>query len=143
MLKKTAAAVALVCLSTWIGSAQDAKAVIASASAAIGVDQLRAIQYSATGFDFALGQSYNPESPWHRFINKSYTRAIDFQVPSSRVERVRLQGLEKFLEEQLHPENIDDADVENRIAFAQLVQERGRLTDGLHDDRDGSAFGIR
>ena len=92
MLKKTAAAVALVCLSTWMGSAQDAKAVIASASAAIGVDQLRSIQYSATGFDFALGQSYNPDSPWPRFINKSYTRAIDFQVPSSRVERVRLQG---------------------------------------------------
>ena len=92
MLKKTAAAVALVCLSTWIGSAQDATAVIASASAAIGVDQLRSIQYSATGFDFALGQSYNPDSPWPRFINKSYTRAIDFQVPSSRVERVRLQG---------------------------------------------------
>jgi glyoxylase-like metal-dependent hydrolase (beta-lactamase superfamily II) len=95
MLKKTATAVAaaaFVGMASWVGLAQDAKPVIAAASAAIGVDQLKTVQYSATGFDFALGQSYNPDSPWPKFINKSYTRAIDFQVPSSRVERVRLQG---------------------------------------------------
>jgi glyoxylase-like metal-dependent hydrolase (beta-lactamase superfamily II) len=92
MLKKAAAAVALAVMLPWVGAAQDAKAVIATASAAIGVDQLRTIQYSATGFDFALGQSYNPEAPWPKFINKSYTRAVDFQLGASRVERVRLQG---------------------------------------------------
>jgi glyoxylase-like metal-dependent hydrolase (beta-lactamase superfamily II) len=95
MLKKTAAAVAAAAFigtASWVGVAQDAKPVIAAASAAIGVDQLKTVQYSATGFDFALGQSYNPDSPWPKFINKSYTRAIDFQVPASRVERVRLQG---------------------------------------------------
>ena len=95
MLKKTAAVVAaaaFVGMASWVGQAQDAKPVIAAAAAAIGVDQLKTVQYSATGFDFALGQSYNPEAPWPKFINKSYTRAIDFQVPSSRVERVRLQG---------------------------------------------------
>ena len=92
MLKKTAAVVAFAGLLTWGASAQDAKSVIGAASAAIGVDQLKTVQYSATGFDFALGQSYNPEAPWPKFINKSYTRAIDFQVPASRVERVRLQG---------------------------------------------------
>ena len=92
MLKKAAAVVALAVMLPWVGAAQDAKAVIAAASAAIGVDQLRTIQYSATGFDFALGQSYNPEAPWPKFINKSYTRAVDFQLAASRVERVRLQG---------------------------------------------------
>jgi hypothetical protein len=92
MLRKAAAVVALAATLPWVGAAQDAKAVIAAASAAIGVDQLRTIQYAATGFDFALGQSYNPEAPWPKFINKSYTRAIDFQVPASRVERVRFQG---------------------------------------------------
>jgi glyoxylase-like metal-dependent hydrolase (beta-lactamase superfamily II) len=95
MLNKTATAVAaaaFVGMGSWVGHAQDAKPVIAAASGAIGVDQLKTVQYSATGFDFALGQSYNPDSPWPRFINKSYTRAIDYQVPSSRVERVRLQG---------------------------------------------------
>ena len=92
MLKNTAVAVAFAGLLTWGASAQDAKSVIGAASAAIGVDQLKTVQYSATGFDFALGQSFNPEAPWPKFINKSYTRAIDFQVPASRVERVRLQG---------------------------------------------------
>ena len=92
MLKKAAAVVALAVMLPWVGAAQDAKSVIAAASAAIGVDQLRTIQYSATGFDFALGQSYNPEAPWPKFINKSYTRAVDFQLAASRVERVRLQG---------------------------------------------------
>jgi glyoxylase-like metal-dependent hydrolase (beta-lactamase superfamily II) len=92
MLKKAVAAVAFVGMASWVGLAQDAKSVISAASAAMGVEQLRTVQYSATGFDFALGQSYNPDSPWPKFINKSYTRSIDFQVPSSRVERVRLQG---------------------------------------------------
>ena len=92
MLKNTAVAVAFAGLLTWGASAQDAKSVIEAASAAIGVDQLKTVQYSATGFDFALGQSFNPEAPWPKFINKSYTRAIDFQVPASRVERIRLQG---------------------------------------------------
>ena len=74
------------------GSAQDAKAVIASASKAMGVETLKTIQYSATGFDFALGQAPNAASPWPKFINKSYTRAIDFEAPASRVARVRVQG---------------------------------------------------
>ena len=42
------------------GSAQDAKAVIADASKAIGVDTLNTVQFSATGYDFALGQAPNP-----------------------------------------------------------------------------------
>ena len=92
MVKKAVAAAAFVVMASWVGLAQDAKSVIGAASAAMGVEQLRTVQYSATGFDFALGQSYNADSPWPKFINKSYTRSIDFQVPASRVERVRLQG---------------------------------------------------
>jgi len=74
------------------GSAQDAKAVIASASKAMGVETLKTIAYSATGFDFALGQAPNAASPWPKFINKAYTRAVDFEAPASRVARVRMQG---------------------------------------------------
>jgi glyoxylase-like metal-dependent hydrolase (beta-lactamase superfamily II) len=92
MLKRCTAAVALVITAAAFPSAQDAKAVIAATSKAMGADQLKTIEYSATGFDFALGQAYNPSSPWPKFINKSYTRAIDFQVPASRVERIRMQG---------------------------------------------------
>ena len=58
----------------------------------MGVDTLKTVQYSATGFDFALGQAPNPSSPWPKFINKSYTRSINFETPASRVDRVRVQG---------------------------------------------------
>src|SRR4026207_1899868 len=74
------------------GSAQDAEAVIAPPSKARGVATLKTIQSSATGFDFALGQAPNPSSPWPKFINKSYTRSINFETPASRVDRVRVQG---------------------------------------------------
>ncbi len=73
-------------------AAQDAKAVISAASKAMGADNLKTIQYSATGSDFAVGQAYNPSSPWPKFIDKTYTRMIDFEAPASRVDRIRLQG---------------------------------------------------
>jgi glyoxylase-like metal-dependent hydrolase (beta-lactamase superfamily II) len=50
------------------------------------------VQYSATGMDFVLGQAPNPSSPWPKCINKSYTRAINFEMPASRVDRIRVQG---------------------------------------------------
>ncbi len=81
-------------LSTLVGvsSAQDVKTVLADASKALGADTLNTVEYSATGFDYVLGQAYNPSSPWPKFINKTYTRAIDFKTPASKVDRVRMQG---------------------------------------------------
>jgi glyoxylase-like metal-dependent hydrolase (beta-lactamase superfamily II) len=73
-------------------AAQDAQSVVAKASHAIGADTVKTVQYSATGFDFAFGQAPNPNSPWPKFIDKSYTRTIDFEAPASRVDRVRTQG---------------------------------------------------
>ena len=70
--------------------AQDASTVIGNASKAMG--DLRTVEFSATGYDFVLGQNYSGASPWPKFVNKSYTRLIDFQTPASRVDRVRTQG---------------------------------------------------
>ena len=80
--------------SVFLGSAaaQDAKTVIGDASKALGIDALNTVEFSATGFDFVLGQAYNPSSPWPKFINKTYTRAIDFRTPASKVDRIRMQG---------------------------------------------------
>ena len=72
--------------------AQDARTVLGDASKAMGVEALNTVEDSATGFDFAFGQAYNPSSPWPKFINKSYTRAIDFRTPASKVDRIRAQG---------------------------------------------------
>jgi glyoxylase-like metal-dependent hydrolase (beta-lactamase superfamily II) len=92
MFKKCLAGLALAAALGWTTSAQDASAVIGNASKAMGVDTLKTVQYSATGLDFALGQAPNPASPWPKFINKSYTRAINFETPASKVDRVRVQG---------------------------------------------------
>src|SRR4030095_15135519 len=92
MLKRCLLLTALAIVAITTTSAQDAKGVIAAAATAMGADTLRTIEYSGNGYDFVLGQAYNPSSPWPRFVNPTYKRVIDFQVPSSRVDRIRLQG---------------------------------------------------
>ena len=92
-MRKTLTAAALALAFASAPSAQDAKTVIADASAAMGVAKLKTVQYSATGFDFVLGQAVSPSSPWPKFTEKSYTRAIDFDKPASKVDRVRAQAL--------------------------------------------------
>jgi glyoxylase-like metal-dependent hydrolase (beta-lactamase superfamily II) len=92
MLQRSLLAVGLTAALAWSTAAQDAGTTIANVSKAMGVDALKSVEYSATGFDFALGQAPNPSSPWPKFINKRYTRTINFETPASRVERVRAQG---------------------------------------------------
>jgi glyoxylase-like metal-dependent hydrolase (beta-lactamase superfamily II) len=92
MFRKSFGVLALAAAMVWTARAQDARSVINAASTTIGVEALKTVQYSATGLDFALGQAPNPSSPWPKFINKSYTRAIDFEAPASKVDRVRVQG---------------------------------------------------
>jgi glyoxylase-like metal-dependent hydrolase (beta-lactamase superfamily II) len=90
MLKHRVALLA-VCLLFAIPSwAQDARTAIDNATKAMG--DLRTVEYSATGHDFVLGQNFGGNAPWPKFINKSYTRLINFQTPASRVDRVRMQG---------------------------------------------------
>ena len=91
-MKISLVALTVVVLSSGAAAAQDSERVIAAASQAMGVATLKTIQFSATGYDFALGQAPNPSSPWPKFVNKTYTRAVDFERPASRVDRVRMQG---------------------------------------------------
>jgi glyoxylase-like metal-dependent hydrolase (beta-lactamase superfamily II) len=92
MFMRCLSVLALVALALGTPSAQDARATIAAVSKAMGADTLKTVQYSATGFDYALGQNPNGNSPWPKFVEKSYTRAIDFDAAASRVDRVRMQG---------------------------------------------------
>jgi glyoxylase-like metal-dependent hydrolase (beta-lactamase superfamily II) len=92
MRKTLFGALAVATVLTWTLSAQDAKTVIATASKAMGVDALKTVQYSATGYDFALGQAPNAASPWPKFVNKSYSRSVNFETPASQVNRVRAQA---------------------------------------------------
>jgi glyoxylase-like metal-dependent hydrolase (beta-lactamase superfamily II) len=91
MLKKSVAIVVLAAIATWAGPAafaQDAKTVLSKASKAMGADNLKTIQYSGTGTEFAFGQAVNVSSPWPGFEDKSYTRTINYETPAWRVDRV-------------------------------------------------------
>jgi glyoxylase-like metal-dependent hydrolase (beta-lactamase superfamily II) len=92
MTKKCIILSALVVMLAVSAFAQDAKTVIANASKALGADNLKTVEYSGSGFDFALGQASNPNGPWPKFINKTYTRAMNFESPAFRMDRIRLQG---------------------------------------------------
>ena len=76
------AVLAIVMLLSSAAIAQDAKTVIANASKAMGADNLKSIEYSGSGMDFAIGQAPNPSSPWPKFIDKTYTRVINFETPA-------------------------------------------------------------
>jgi len=72
-------------------AAQDAKAVLAAASKAMGADTLRSVEYSATrGKTYAVGQSPGPGKPWPRFTIIKYNAAINFEAPAMREEIVRV-----------------------------------------------------
>ncbi len=92
MFKKSAAAVAFGALLSTLAMAQDARSVIANASKAMGADNLKTIEYSGSGFDFALGQAVNPSAPWPKFIDKTYTRVMNFETPAFKMDRIRAQG---------------------------------------------------
>ena len=65
-------------------AAQDAKAVIAAASKAMGVDGLNSIHYYGVAQNGNLGQNNNANQPWPMAAANDYVRAIDFTQPASR-----------------------------------------------------------
>ena len=90
MLKKLAVALSTLALVAGIALAQDAKTILQSATKAMG--DVKSIQFSGTGHLAAVGQAWNPTSPWPETIVKSYTRTVDYSSQSSREELVRNEG---------------------------------------------------
>jgi len=80
-----------VALASWSLTAQDAKTVLETAAKTMGPD-VKSIQYSGAGANFAVGQSPRPDVAWPRFNVKSFTAAIDYGSVSMRQEMVRTQG---------------------------------------------------
>lgn len=74
---------------TW---AVDAKQVLKQAADILGSNNLSSIQYSGSGFDYALGQAPNVNSPWPKFNDKTYTRLVGFSPWASSLQRTRTQG---------------------------------------------------
>jgi hypothetical protein len=73
-------------------AAQDARSVLQAAAKAMGVSDVKSIQYTGTGWQGMVGQNFAPDQDWPRVDLKSYTRTIDFESMSSKEEYVRAQG---------------------------------------------------
>ena len=84
--------VAALALMIQAAAAQDARATLQAASAAMGAANLRSVQITGTGWNAAVGQSFSPEEDWPRFEVTRYTRTIDYEGRSSREELTRRQG---------------------------------------------------
>jgi len=69
---------------------QDTKSLLENAAETLGATDLKSIRYSGTGFEFRLGQSPSPGTPWPPSRNdiKSYTVKINYKTVSRQEEAV-------------------------------------------------------
>src|SRR5688572_28136804 len=58
----------------------------------MGADTLKTIEFSVTGMNAAVGQSFAPGTDWPRFEITAYTKAIDYENRASREQLTRRQG---------------------------------------------------
>src|SRR5881396_2458837 len=72
--------------------AQDAREILQAAVRAMGAANVKTIQYSGTGWNAAVGQSFSPQDDWPHFEVTRYSRTIDYDAKSSREEFTRRQG---------------------------------------------------
>src|SRR5438093_6150010 len=76
------------------GYAQDARATLERAAAAMGASGLTTLEYTATGTMFDVGQSAAPGQRGPQFTLRSYTRSISYETTSVRtdLERARAEA---------------------------------------------------
>src|SRR5437763_6190450 len=86
------ALLALIVVMQQTAPAQDAREILQAAVRAMGAANVKTIQYSGTGCNAAVGQSYSPQDDWPHFEVTRYTRTIDYDAKSSREELTRRQG---------------------------------------------------
>jgi len=79
-------------VATLVGCSRSPQDVLRETARSMGVADLKTLQYSGSGYNFAVGQSFNPNSPWPRFNVKSYRRMIDYAAGASQEELVRTQA---------------------------------------------------
>lgn len=93
MVKKNARCCVLTILLAALPAAsqtQDAKTILSNVAKAMGSENLRTLQYSGSGSIYTAGP--NGAAPRVHATLKRYTRDIDFQANSSRVQVTRVQG---------------------------------------------------
>jgi glyoxylase-like metal-dependent hydrolase (beta-lactamase superfamily II) len=85
------AASVLTALVSLPAEAGDPDKALSAAVEALGADNLHSIEYSGSGYDFALGQAPSARSSWPKFNDKTYTRTVNFDPWETRLQRIRTQ----------------------------------------------------
>src|ERR1700693_949718 len=88
MFRKASVTLALLMLA---GCARTAKNVVDDVGNTIGAGNLKSIQYSGSGYIYAIGQSFQPDDRYSKFNLKSYTRLVDYDKSASREEDLPAQ----------------------------------------------------
>jgi glyoxylase-like metal-dependent hydrolase (beta-lactamase superfamily II) len=81
--------------------AQDATTLLSNVAKAMGAENLKSIQYTGSGSNAGIGQNKNPNAAWPLVRVKSYTREMDLDAPSSRVQMVRVQNGSEQVQNQI------------------------------------------
>jgi glyoxylase-like metal-dependent hydrolase (beta-lactamase superfamily II) len=90
MWKKLVFGLIMCVLMPRLGNGQEAKAVLDSVAKAMG--DVKSLQYTGSGANFAFGQNPSPGTPWPHFNVKSYTRMVNYDTSAMRDEIVRTQA---------------------------------------------------
>ena len=73
----------------------DAAALLKAATAALGAENLKTVEFSGNGWDACLGQAWNVNSDrWARWELRDYNRVIDFDSSSSRHTAQQRAGMD-------------------------------------------------
>jgi glyoxylase-like metal-dependent hydrolase (beta-lactamase superfamily II) len=65
---------------------------LAAVAQTMGAASLNSIEYTGSGSVFGFGQAYEPGERWPRFVQRTYSAAVDYQTPGMRLVQVRSQG---------------------------------------------------
>ena len=84
--------IVMLALTAATAAAQDARTVLQAAAKTMGADTLKTLEFSGTGMNAAVGQSFAPGTDWPRFEITNYTKTIDYENRASREQLTRRQG---------------------------------------------------
>ena len=63
-----------------------------SAADALGVSQIKTLEFTGSGATFSVGQNFEPDDPWPRVALKRYTALINYETGGMRQELLREMG---------------------------------------------------
>lgn len=89
MRKALALIAAVVLLSPLAAHAQNSRVSLDAVAKAMGTANVKSIEVTASGVNYAVGQSAAPGTPWPKFNVKTVTRVVNYETGSMRDDSVR------------------------------------------------------